>query len=204
MGACVCICTWVCTCSRMSAYMCAYAYKEAVLHPTPSSNASARGKVYWLGINPHASSIRHSQGASLTALPPVGRRPRPGPLPLLSSASLSLSLSLSRSLSLLTFAVFLAVHVISLENRAVRIGTFPCSSTRVTRHAHTGSSTGFSTGQKTTRKLQAYRRSWSKWVRDAGHTLTPSLPTPLCTTGAVRAGSRYNQAHTEGYHMTTV
>ena len=51
------------------------------------------------------------------------------------------------SLPLLTSAVLLVVLPISIIDGAVRIGESPCSSTPVTRHAHTGSSTGLSTGQ---------------------------------------------------------
>ena len=137
MFACGCICTWVCTCSRdcMFVFVCACvrAYTEAVLHPTPSSNASARGTPYWLGIDPTPHLSVSLRGNPLPPCHPSANA-HARALPLL-------------SLPLLTSAVLLVVLPISIIDGAVRIGESPCSSTPITRHAHTGSSTGLSTGQ---------------------------------------------------------
>ena len=112
--------------------------------PSPHASFGSRYAIYWLGIQPRASSLRFTKGTSLTGL--ATRRPpptRPGPVPRLPPPWCSLCLT---PLSLLTLPVPLVLLPISLERIAVRPGKLACSSTRVTHHAHTGSSTASAHG----------------------------------------------------------
>ena len=129
-------------------------------HPAPLTLLSARGTLYWLGIQPHTSYLRLSDGIPYKAGHPSAAPHAPGPCP---SSSAALLLSLSPSL--LTFAVPLVVLPLSFIHLAANKGfsacggtrvthhaqqhvshtpcpgIFTCSSTRVTHHAHTGSNT---------------------------------------------------------------
>ena len=107
-------------------------------HPTPSSDPSrfSRRSTGW-GSNPTPHLSVSLRGDPLQPCHPSALPGRPGLDP---SSSLALLLSLTPSFS--TFAVVFIVLELPLVHAAVRRGVFTCNSTRVTHHAHTGSSGG--------------------------------------------------------------
>ena len=138
MFACGCICTWVCTCSRVCMFVCVRACVRACIHRSsvasdPKLQRLCARYALLAGDRPHTTSSVSLRGHPLPPCHPSANA-HARALPLL-------------SLPLLTSAVLLVVLPISIIDGAVRIGESPCSSTPVTRHAHTGSSTGLSTGQ---------------------------------------------------------